>query len=70
MKKVAYTSFANKASKVVVESTGLKDSWGKAVWADANGNAYEVSYARLTKVYAAIPRGVSVTEGIEKGFFK
>ena len=70
MKKVAYTSFANNASKVVVESTGLKDSWGKAVWADENGNAYEVKCAKIVKVYAAIPRGVTVTEGIEKGFFK
>lgn len=70
MKKVAYTSFANNASKVVVESTGLKDFWGKAVWADENGNVYEVKYAKFLKRFAAIARGITVTEGVEKGFFK
>lgn len=68
MKRVVYKSFASK-EKFVVETTGYKDAWGKAVWADENGMTYELSFARLAKKWAANPV-MSLSEGIEKGLYK
>lgn len=45
-------------SKIITcTSTGKKDSWGKEIWEDADGNKYELKFARLSKKYAFIPNG-------------
>lgn len=39
--------------KTVITCTtdGEKDDWGKAIWFDADGKAYELMYARLARKY-------------------
>ena len=34
---------------------GEKDPWGKAIWYDKNGNAYELIFARLARKYSFNP---------------
>lgn len=52
--KTAMITFANKG-RVKCTTSGEKDPWGKEIWRDAEGNAYELCYARLSKQYAFIP---------------
>lgn len=49
--KTAMLTFANKG-KVTCTSTGEKDLWGKEIWRDAEGKAYELKYARLSRTWA------------------
>lgn len=49
--KTAWLTFAKK-EKITCTYDGEKDPWGKAIWRDAEGNSYELCFARLAKVYA------------------
>ena len=49
--KTAMLTFGNKG-KVTCISTGEKDPWGKEIWRDADGKAYELKYAKKAKVWA------------------
>lgn len=51
--KTAWITFA-KNGKVTCTTTGEKDPWGKEIWRDADGKAYELKYARLARVWAFI----------------
>lgn len=53
--KRAYLTFGRK-EMITCTTTGEKDIWGKEIWVDAEGNKYELSYARHAKTYAFIPR--------------
>ena len=57
MTKTTRIGFGNNGKKITCTSTGEKDAWGKTYWTDAEGNEYELSYARLAKTYAFIPTG-------------
>ncbi len=57
MTKTARIGFGDNGKKITCTSTGEKDAWGKVYWKDAEGNLYELSYARRAKVYAFIPTG-------------
>jgi len=52
--KTAMLTFANKG-KVTCTTSGEKDPWGKEIWRDSEGKAYELKYARLSRTYAFIP---------------
>lgn len=45
----------DKDNKVTCQYFGDKDEFGKAIWYDENGNAYELIYARLAKAYSFNP---------------
>lgn len=49
--KTAWLTFAGK-EKITCTSTGEKDPWGKEIWRDSEGKAYELKYARLSRTYA------------------
>lgn len=51
--KTAWVTFARKG-KITCTTDGEKDPWGKAIWRDKDGKAYELSYARLARMYAFI----------------
>lgn len=51
--KTAWNTFA-KNGKITCVSTGEKDPWGKEIWRDTDGRAYELKYARLARVWAFI----------------
>ncbi|MBP5781936.1 MAG: hypothetical protein J6W04_00170 [Bacteroidales bacterium] len=51
--KTAYNTFSQKGL-ITCTSTGEKDPWGKEIWRDENGNAYELKYARRAGVWAFI----------------
>ena len=57
MTKTARIGFSGTGKKITCTSTCEKDAWGKVYWKDDEGNLYELSYARLAKVYAFIPTG-------------
>lgn len=41
--------------KITVFDYGDKDDFGKAIWYDEAGNAYEMIYARIAKQYSLNP---------------
>ncbi len=45
----------NDKNKIVCRTYGDKDPWGKAIWYDENGNAYELIFARLARKYSFNP---------------
>ena len=45
----------NKANTITCTSDGTKDPWGKVTWYDADGNAYELIYARRARAYSFNP---------------
>jgi spore germination protein YaaH len=47
----------NNENKVTCYYYGDKDEWGKAIWYDENGKAYELIYARLANKYSFNPYG-------------
>ena len=49
--KTAWLTFACK-EKVTCHTTGEKDPWGKEIWRDDEGYAYELKYARLSRTWA------------------
>lgn len=53
MKKTAWNTFA-KEGKITAETDGTVDDYGKALWFDSEGKAYELRYARLARIYAFI----------------
>lgn len=53
--KKAYLTFARKGM-VTCTTSGEKDAWGKEIWKDADGNEYELCYAKRAKVYAFLPK--------------
>lgn len=42
-------------NKKVVKYYGDKDEFGKAIWYDEDGNAYELIYARRANAYSLNP---------------
>lgn len=55
--KTARIGFGDNGKKITCTSTGEKDAWGKVYWEDADGNLYELKYARLARCYAFVPTG-------------
>ena len=49
--KRAWLTFACK-EKITCTSTGETDPWGKTIWRDEDGKAYELKYARLSGTWA------------------
>ena len=49
--KTAWNTFG-KHGKITCTTTGEKDPWGKEIWRDSEGNAYELQYARMAGVWA------------------
>ena len=45
----------DKNNKVTAHYYGDKDEWGKAIWYDEEGKAYELIYARVSKEYTFLP---------------
>ena len=45
----------NDSNKVTCTYSGEKDAYGKAIWRDADGNEYELIYAKLAKKYSFNP---------------
>lgn len=45
----------DRQNMITCYSYGDKDSWGKAIWYDENGKAYEMIYSRFTKSYSFNP---------------
>lgn len=45
----------DRANTITVRYYGDKDDFGKAIWYDKDGNAYELIYARLAKRYSLNP---------------
>ena len=43
------------SKRIVCQYFGDKDAFGKAIWYDENGNAYELIYARISKSYSFNP---------------
>ena len=43
------------SNKVTCKYYGDKDAFDKAIWYDADGNAYELIYARRSKQYSFNP---------------
>ena len=44
----------NTKERVTCYDYGDKDPWGKTIWYDAEGRAYDLRYARLARVWAFI----------------
>ena len=72
MKRVAYKGFGQGAGKIVVESTGYKDPWGKALWIGSDGNYYELCYAKLARKWGAVPyvSNDGLQNAINDGYFR
>ena len=45
----------DRANMITAYSYGDKDPWGKAIWYDEQGKAYELIYARLSHKYSFNP---------------
>lgn len=45
----------NNSNRITCKYYGDKDDWGKAIWYDDEGKAYELIYARLAKAYSFNP---------------
>ena len=45
----------DKAHKITAYDFGDKDEFGKTIWYDDNGKAYELKYARLARQYSFHP---------------
>lgn len=52
--KTAWLTFA-RTGKVTATTSGEKDDFGKEIWRDSNGKAYELRYAKLARIWAFIP---------------
>ena len=50
--KTAWITFSRKDGKITCTTTGEKDPWGKEIWRSDDGRAWELCYARLSRVYA------------------
>jgi hypothetical protein len=45
----------DKTNKVTACDYGDKDEWGKAIWYDEEGKAYELIFARAAREYTFLP---------------
>lgn len=51
--KRAIVDFSGK-KKITCTTDGEKDAYGKAIWFDSEGKAYELKYASLARCYAFV----------------
>ena len=54
MIKKAPLYFGDSKKKITCHSEGQKDPWGKIIWYDDDGKAYELKYARWARAYAFV----------------